>query len=82
MTVSFLQMLGDGKDSPTMTVQNPAVGNRSPVLMDSVGEIRLSRAQREAAIRRALSLAVKCEATAKHARQLVAQLKELSDEQA
>ena len=82
MTVSFLQMLGDGKNSPTVTVQNPAVGDCRTAPQAGVTEVRLSRAQREAAIRRALSLAVKCEATAKHARQLVAQLKELSDEQA
>lgn len=79
--ISFATQFG-GTNSPSTQHGSATEGNCSPLLLPAVSQIRLSRAQREAAIRRALSLAVKCEATAKHARQLVAQLKELSDEQA
>jgi hypothetical protein len=79
MTVSFLDNFAPREKSPTFILPSPSVGNRSPQLLPEVGAVlphRLTPAQRESAIRRALTLAVRCEAQAKHARALVAQLKE------
>ena len=80
--ISFLQNFLPSTAEADMPSGSPDYQPQSSAVCRKLPQNVLTPAQREAAIRRALSLAVKCEATAKHARQLVAQLKELSDEQA